>query len=266
MLDICLHQAMGLQGFMPHAELRLVAVASDGSPGDGLETLWQVCASLQRLGYPVVVLDATAHESDDSPGLIHLLRDGPLRESATLEGSPAASSLAVVPSAKGLGVLARQAIGAGLSPLSDLLPVFRRYGLLVVHAPAAMLASLLTHTATVPLVIMGQGSAGVLGSYKCLKQIAVHTGLCCMVAALLRTDSAPERRAAQTALATLQACATRHLGGTVRTTTIVTQKPQDMQRLALQLLENAGTIVDEPLAALRPATQASMSAHFARSH
>jgi len=266
MLDIGLHQAAGLQSFMPQAELRLVAVASDGNPANGLEALWQVCASLQRLGYPVVVLDGTAQEADDSPGLIHLLRDGPLRESTAMGGGVAASSLAVVPAAKGLTVLARQSIGAGLAPLSDLLPIFRRYGLLVVHAPAGTLASLLTHTATVPLVIMGEGSAGVLGSYKCLKQIAVHTGLSCMVAALLRSNSAAERRAAKGALTTLQDCARRHLGGPLRTTTIATQNPQDLQRLALQLLENAGTIQDEPLVSLRPSGLPGMSAHLARSH
>ena len=265
MLDISLHQAAGLQSFMPQAELRLVAVASDGNPANGLEALWQVCASLQRLGYPVVVLDGTAQETDDSPGLIHLLRDGQLRDTAALGHGIAASSLAVVPAGKGLGVLGRQAAAAGLAPLAELLPVFRRYGLLVLHAPAATLASLLTHTATIPLVIMGQGSAGVLSSYTCLKQIAVHTGLSCMVAALLRGSSSAERKVAQASLETLQNCARRHLGGPVRTTTIATQNPQDLQRLALQLLENAGTI-SEPLTALPAGNLTGMPAHFVRSH
>jgi hypothetical protein len=267
MLDVSPHQAAGLQGFMPQADLRLAAVASDANPGTGLEPLWQVCAILQRLGYPVVVLDGTAQETDESPGLIHLLRDGPLRDTAALGSRVPVSSLAVVPAGKGLDVLGRQAVAAGLAPLADLLPLFRRYGLLVLHAPATTLASLLTHTATVPLVIMGQGAAGVLSSYTSLKQIAVHTGLPCMVAALLRGGSEAERKAARASLQTLQKCASRHLGGPVRTTTISTQSPQDLQRLALQLLENAGTIQDEPLVALRPCgIMQGLSAHLARSH
>ena len=108
----------------------------------------------------------------------------------------------------------------------------------------------------------------MLSSYKSLKQIAVDTGLPCLVAALLRGDTPAERRKTRHALTTLQDCAERHLGGPVRTTTIATQNPQDVQRLALQLLENAGTIT-EPLTAL-PALPAGnltgMPAHFVRSH
>ena len=60
MLDLGFHQAAGLHSFTPQAELRMLAVVSQGNAGSGLETLWQICASLQRLGYPVVVLDGTA--------------------------------------------------------------------------------------------------------------------------------------------------------------------------------------------------------------
>ncbi|MBX9833647.1 MAG: hypothetical protein K2X78_11465, partial [Burkholderiaceae bacterium] len=67
------------------------------------------------------------------------------------------------------------------------------------------------------------------------------------------------------ALQTLQGCAERHLGGPVRTTTIATQNPQDLQRLALQLLENAGTI-SESLTALPPYGPKSTPAHIVRSH
>ncbi|MNT84943.1 hypothetical protein D3C72_2250410 [compost metagenome] len=86
-----------------------------------------------------------------------------------------------------------------------------------------------------------------------------------MVAALLRGTTPAERRKTQHALTTLQDCAERHLGGPVRTTTIATQNPQDLQRLALQLLENAGTI-SESLTALPPSNLAAMPAHFVRSH
>ena len=86
-----------------------------------------------------------------------------------------------------------------------------------------------------------------------------------MVAALLRGTTPAERRKTQHALMTLQDCAERHLGGPVRTTTIATQNPQDLQRLALQLLENAGTM-NGALAALTRSNLTGMPAHFVRSH
>lgn len=265
MLDIGLHQAVGLHSFTPQSELRLLAVASQGNAANGLETLWQVCAILQRLGYPVVVLDGTAQESDDSPGLLHLLQQTPWSEGASLNMGAMASSLAVIPAARGLQHLSRRSTEKGNPPLQTLLPYFRTYGLLVLHAPASALGPLLTHTATIPLVVMGQGASGVMTSYKSLKQIALHTGLPCLVAALLHGNTTSEKRRTRSALTTLQECAERHLGGPVRTTTIATQNPQDLQRLALQLLENAGTI-SESLTALTPSNLAGMPAHIVRSH
>ena len=63
MLDTSFHQGSGLHSFTPEATLRLLAVASQDNAATGLDVLWQICASLQRLGYPVVVLDGTAPES-----------------------------------------------------------------------------------------------------------------------------------------------------------------------------------------------------------
>eukprot|EP01036_Dinobryon_divergens_P054905 gene54905-73348_t len=199
--------AAGLHSFTPQAELRMLAVVSQGNAGSGLETLWQICASLQRLGYPVVVLDGTAQETDNSPGLLHLLQHASWNDGAQLNLGATASSLAVIPAAKGLQHLSRKAGDTTRSPMEDLLPYFRTYGLMVIHAPASTLGPLLTHTATVPLVVMGGGSAGVMTSYKSLKQIALHTGLPCMVAALLHSNTASERRKAPSQLMTLQACA-----------------------------------------------------------
>ena len=265
MLDTSFHQGSGLHSFTPEAALRLLAVASQDNAATGLEALWQICASLQRLGYPVVVLDGTAQETDNSLGLLHLLQHASWNDGAQLNLGATASSLAVIPAAKGLQHLSRKAGDTTRSPMEDLLPYFRTYGLMVIHAPASTLGPLLTHTATVPLVVMGGGSAGVMTSYKSLKQIALHTGLPCMVAALLRGDTPAERRKTRHALTTLQDCAERHLGGPVRTTTIATQNPQDVQRLALQLLENAGTIT-EPLTALPAGNLTGTPAHFVRSH
>ena len=164
MLDLGFHQAAGLHSFTPQAELRMLAVVSQGNAGSGLETLWQICASLQRLGYPVVVLDGTAQETDNSPGLLHLLQHASWNDGAQLNLGATASSLAVIPAAKGLQHISRKAADTTRPPMEDLLPYFRTYGLMVIHAPASTLGPLLTLTATVPLVVMGGGSAGVMTS------------------------------------------------------------------------------------------------------
>ena len=266
MLEPGLHQGAGLHSFTPEAGLRLLAVASQDNATAGLEALWQICASLQRLGYPVVVLDGTAQESADSPGLVHLLQQASLGDSMDMTTGAMASSLAVIPAARGLQHLSRQPAEHDASPLACLLPYFRAYGLLVVHAPAATLGPLLNHTATIPLVVMGTGAAGAVTSYQSLKQIALDAGLSCMVAALLQGNTASERHKSQAALQTLQDCAERHLGGPVRTTTIATQNPQDLQRLALQLLENAGTISEALPAQHPPSHFTGTTAQIARSH
>ncbi len=267
MLDTGFHQGAGLHSFTPQAELRVLAVASQEHASSGLETLWQVCASLQRLGYPVVVLDATGYETDESPGLHHLLRKAPWTESLG-EGAMAASSLAVIPAARGLWQLSRTDRPAHVSPLQDLQPYFRAYSILVLHAPAPLLGQLLTHTQTMPLMVMEGGAAGVLTIYKSLKQMAQYTGLSCTVAALVRGSGMAERRKTLAALQTLQDCAERHLGGQVHTTALSTQNPQDLQRLALQLLENAGTINGSMAAAAAIASSnfTGTPAHLVRSH
>ena len=267
MLDTSFHQGAGLHSFTPQSELRVLAVASQEQAESGLEmeTLWQLCASLQRLGYPVVVLDGTAYETEASPGLHHLLRQAPWNEGASLEADGNVSSLAVLPAAKGLSELVRIAHATYAPPLQGLLPYFRAYGLLVLHAPASVLGPLLTHTATTPLVVMPKGAAGVLTSYKHLKLIAQHSGLPCTVAAVLQGNGAPERSKAQGALRTLQQCADRHLGGRMHTTTLSVDNGQDIQRLALQLLENAGTIGGS-LSAMPTHNLTGLPSHGVRSH
>ena len=50
MLDLSLHQGTSLHCHTPEIELRLTAWVSQGKDGQALETLWQVCSHLQRLG------------------------------------------------------------------------------------------------------------------------------------------------------------------------------------------------------------------------
>lgn len=268
MLDAHFHQGSGLRHFTPQSELRVMAMASqEGAAGaHGLETLWQICASLQRMGYSVLVLDGTARETDESPGLIHLLQQAPWIDGAGLALESIASSLAVLPAARGLDRLSRSQDTSSTSPLQAVLPYFRSYGVLMVHAPASVLGSVLENTKTCPLIVLGPRAAGVLQTYGALKQMVLDTGLSCMLAAVVRDLNGSEGLKAQQVLHSLQACAARHLPAPLRTTTIAASKPQDLQRLALQLLENAGTIHSGLQAPSAHPPFADMPVHLARSH
>ncbi|MDD2713976.1 MAG: hypothetical protein PHU77_13750 [Simplicispira sp.] len=242
MLDISLHQGSSLHCHAPEVELRLASVVSQGTGGRTLETLWQVCSHLQRLGYPVIVLDGTAQESDQAPGLQHLLVNAPWNDSAFSTGGTDTFSLAVLPAFQGLCTLAFDMPHLS-QPLQALQPLFRRYALVVVYASVGTLSSpLLTGTATAPLLLMEPGRLGVVASYKQLKHLAVHRGLAGTVACVAEFNDPAHLRQIHSQLKTLRQCAARHLGQHIGTTTVYAHNTQDMQRLALQLLENAGTI------------------------
>ncbi|WP_027996809.1 hypothetical protein [Simplicispira psychrophila] len=242
MLDLHSHQGTSLHCHTPEIELRLTAVVSQGADGRTLETLWQVCSHLQRLGYPVIVLDGTAEESYEAPGLQHLLANAPRGDGSFAMGGAHASSLAVLPAFQGLYTLAFNSPHAA-QPLQALQPLFRQYALIVVYASVATFSTpLLKGIATTPLLLMQPGKPGIVTSYKQLKQLAIHTGLAGTVACIADSDAPARRREIDTELDTLRQCAARHLGQHIGTTSIYAGSAQDMQRLALRLLENAGTI------------------------
>jgi hypothetical protein len=230
MLDFGLHQGTSLHSHTPQAELRLAVVASQGGNAPALETLWQACSQLQRLGHPVVVLDGTAQESDDAPGLQHLLACAPWGDDALPHTGVDAGSLAVLPAMTGLDMLAFDADPLD-APLRALQPLFRHYALVMLHAPVSTLASpLLAGTAVLPLLTMQAGPAGVVESYRQLKLLAVHAGLSATVACLVHSQEDAHQRQAGDAL------------NAVITTVVQAGHAPDMQRLALHLLENACTL------------------------
>lgn len=262
-LDGILHQGAGLRDMLAPQELRVLPVLSDSGSDVELETLWQLCAHLQRLGYPTVVLDGTALESDDAPGLQHLLGVSTWRDTAALHAAPGGNaSLAVVPAARGLAWLAA-ATRQGTA-LQQLQPLFRAYAVLVLYAPAPIQATLLHTSACVPLALTGPGAQGMVRCYQQLKHMALHAGLRCTVAAIHPPGSRTRPQHTTEALATLERSAQAHLGMHIHTTAVAAERPQDLQRLALQLLENGCTISD---AMVLPATrQRPLATHLDRSH
>lgn len=266
LLDTGFHQGASLHSVTPQADLRLLAILSQPGVPLGLEMLWQVCSSLQRLGYPVAVLDGTARETDDAPGLEHLLAAPSWQGSLALDsGVAGASSLAVIPAAHGLVRLAERAAWNDGAVLQRLHPLFRAYALVAVYAPPQVMAPILRGSATVPLILAAPGAAGVVQSYQQLKHMTMHAGLQCTVASIQPPGRTVRPDREDAALETLQRCAERHLGTPLRTTTVKAANPQDIQRLALQLLENACTIVaGSPM--LRTNDAPDVPAHFVRSH
>ena len=85
--------------------------------------------------------------------------------------------------------------------MESLLPYFRTYGLMVIHAPASTLGPA-AHHGHGAAGGHGQRRSGVMTGHKSLKQ-ALH-GPACMVAALLQHNTAAERRKAQSQLMTLR--------------------------------------------------------------
>ena len=242
MPDMVLHQGASLHCDTPDAGLRLLVVLSQPH-ADALDTLWQVCAQLQRLGYPVIVLDGTSAESDATPGLAHLLAQGAWGNGA-LPAMPGgdALSLAVLPALHGLADLAAGA-GGPAQALAPLHTLFRSYALVVLHAPVAVLASaLLEGLGTTPLLVLQPGPEGVLDGYRQLKQLALHTGLNARVASVAQPHDAAQERQARGALQAVSACAARHLGQRIGSTLLHSGVAADLQQLALQLLESAGTL------------------------
>lgn len=266
MLDIGHHQGASLLSYTPQSVLRVLAAVSDARAPRTVETLWQICASFQSIGYPVVVLDGTAAETRSAPGLIHLLHQVPWQEGSGLPLGEIASSLTVIPAAQGLSELSHMASqDQRTPPLRTLLPYFRAYGLLILYAPVDRLAPLLTHTQTSPLVLMQEGTANMLTSYQQCKKMALMTGLTCTVAALIHQHGHPARRRAFEALRSLQGCADQHMGGQLHSTTVQAGNASDIQRLALQLLENAGYL-ESGFHSLPTYDWMGFPAHCVRSH
>ena len=246
MPDMALHQGAGLHHNSPAAGPRLLAVLSQNNT-TATEVLWQVCAQLQHLGHPLLVLDCSSAESQVTPGLAHLLSstrwsDGALPARAAANSA----SLAVLPALHGLAALASNALDGqnpAHHPLQPLQDLFCSHALVVLHAPAAMLASpLLKGLASTPLLVLQPDSDGVLAGYRQLKQLALHTGLAAAVACVVPPRDAQQQHQARDVLDAVRDCAARHLGQRIGTTLLQAGNVADVQRLALQLLEGAGTL------------------------
>lgn len=271
MLDTHFHQGMGLQCHQPQDELRLLVVTSQEDGGKTLSTLWQLCGHLQRLGYPVVVLDATAVETERAPGLLQLLTHAPWADASTHGVHADTSALAVVPAALGMLTLANtaQRKGQAAQTLEQLEPIFRRYAVMVLYAPIELLSTpLLAGSSTMPLLVTKPGKNALMECYRQIKHLTLHANLNSMVAYVSPSATGKKAEQARNSLQALERCVAHHLGQRLHGTLLPDNSNADLQRLALLLLDNASAITTPSSIAWHAGQWAASSAasHLFQSH
>lgn len=266
-----LHQGLGLHGqpgCAAPAGLRVMAMlrdsAADPSGQAEQSLLWPVCACLQRLGHPVLVLDASQAESGAMPGLSQLLQQSTWQARTGLHPDPKRTSVAVLPARQGLEQLADQARQAGTTAMDWMQRHVRGYAILMIYADAATLSRILPDEAVSPLMVLPQQGLRMLGRYHQLKQLSVHAGLRCLLAPVLGAAAGDDddvacydwRRGQSSVLSqaeddirhqaqidALLQCATRHLGHAPEVLPVRARHAPDLQRLALHLLNHAGSLL-----------------------
>jgi len=239
MLEVGSHQAAGLVALTPlaaHRLPRLGALTAHGDSVSELPLLWQLCTTWTALDYPIVVLDACARESEATPGLLQLLQGE--QECADLVHGPA--RWPVLPAARGLAWLCR--IHAADDPserLQKIVTPFDGYDMLMLHAPAALLAQALPHSGLAPLLSVSARPAAQLTAYQALKQLLNHGQLRPTIVNVMDdAPTAPDGPAPEWTN-NLRRCARSFLACDVPALTVRLQHSEAMQRLALRCLDEA---------------------------
>lgn len=242
MLEPCIHQAAGLQGLALQRAPRLIAVSSHGDQQGELPLLWGLCTAWVAMGFPVAVLDGHAMESASNPGLEQLL-DRP-QGSLGDEDEPAAWS--VVPAARGFEKLK----STGLVP-SELGELFQNFGVVLIYTDTSTMTRLLKGSAVAPLLVVSPLKASTVSAYRALKHLLLDAQLRPTVAniALMSNARAPMR--IPSPAQHLQHCAMTFLGYAVKPLTVTASarsesSQEEINRLALQLLENAVLLERHP--------------------
>jgi hypothetical protein len=239
MLDHANHQASGLQGLLPQAAPRLMALVSHGNQQDELPLLWELCSTLVRLGYSVAVLDGTSTETDQNPGLIQLLDDTCWRP----DGLSEPMSWSVLPSARGLQQLCAMPAGDD-GPLDPLSPLFQSHGVVVIYARADELVKLLNGSSLEPLLAVSSQADSPVSAYRALKTLVLNAKLKPTIAAIGPAAADGGRELVHTAAQKLQACAMTFLGyqadcQPLEPRPVMDGTSEPMSRLTLRLLESA---------------------------
>lgn len=246
MLEMCVNQGAGLQSIAPQAVPRVMAMASHGDQQGELPLLWRLCATLTDFGYPVVVLDATALESEDNPGLEQLLDNRDWRDPA--QDEPV--SWSVLPAGRGLCRLGQRSTH-GAQPLEPLGSLLARFSAIVIYARAEVLAELLADSELEPLLTVSPVKMSPVTAYQALKQMLLTAKLRPTIASLVSETFAEDSMVTPFPVKKLQECAMHFLGYRIDALAVHAAPPRgspcdDMTRLALRLLEKAMPLQRNP--------------------
>jgi len=224
-----LNQAAGLMAMGHPRGARLMAMVSHGDERVELPVLWQLCMALSELGYAVTVLDATVCETSANPGLEQML------DFSYWQVTHEESRLwTVIPSALGLQSLC--ASSDRDSRLGRLGRVIPGDGAVILYSNAEWLSLLLGNSSAAPLLAVSSMKTSLMTSYLALKRLIKNGDLEPTIVNLAHDERAVS--------ASLGVCARNFLGYEVKPISIATpsidNRPrEDVQRLALRLLESA---------------------------
>ena len=257
MLESVWHQGTGLHWQGAQSSLRVLPVVPSGDSADAA-ALWMALAQLQLQGYPVVVLDGTEQEAPNAPGLQDLLQP---RQGYAFTALPSEisqpCSIATVPAARGMVQLLHKAAQTQQRPVDLLYRHVRNHALVVLWAPAPLLAGMMFGFHQAAMQLVPAQSRNVVSSYRALKQMFMSTGHMPRLVAMRPADYGLD-----TVLKTLSQCAMRHLHIEPLCEQFDPLQRRHLQRWAFQCLEQA-EVVPQP-ATSSPAsvgTPAAMWSH-----
>ncbi|MBD7959837.1 MULTISPECIES: hypothetical protein [Comamonas] len=259
MLESVWHQGTGLHWQGAQSSLRVLPVVPSGDSADAT-ALWMACAQLQQQGYPVVVLDGTEQESPSLPGLQDMLqpRQGYAFTTLTADISNPLS-VATLPAARGMVQLQHKASITGERPLDLLFRFVQNHAVVVLWAPASLLAGMLQGCTQPPIQLVPSQSRNVVSSYRALKQLYMGCGLMPRLVALR-----PAGYGLDHVLKSLSQCAMRHLHTEPLCEQFDPLQARQLQRWALQCLEHSETVnapQDGATAGVSPLSSSAVWSH-----
>jgi hypothetical protein len=235
MLDGFSDQGASLRG-LRQAGARLLPVVQNGEREAELVMLWHLCSALDELDYGVTALDGSAHETQQSSGLLECLRDG-------IWPAPASSTRwSVMPAALGLHALTEQA-EAPADAQDSLGHAFVDSDALVTYANVSTLIRLLAGSEARLLLMVQPEARSVLNTYQTVKYLHA-AGLRASVATLVDERDAAHTARARQAHDSLRACVRQHLSQDIESLLIrypssLLWPTEDICGLALRLMETA---------------------------
>jgi hypothetical protein len=243
MLEHYIDQAAGLQGLALQHAPRLVAVASHGQQLGELPLLWGLCGSWVNMGLSVLVLDGHTLETPQNAGLLQLLNN-PLE---SIDDDEDSTSWTVIPAANGLKTLACADFLS--SPVAEL---FKDYGVVLLYTNAESISRLLNGHGLAPVLIVPPALVSAVSAYQALKQLILDGHLRPTVANIVPEQTAMMPLPTSLPAKHVMECASIFLGYSTPALTItasarVDRSQNDINRLAVQMLENALPLERRPL-------------------